>query len=165
MCVLIFCATFVWNISHSEKNRVRYDQKCISVFKWRARFSSQLLINLEFSRKTFEKYLNKKFNENPFKWINQPDAAISRVYYLSFRYSSTCFGHPHAHHQELNNCSIAVSGLPLERGGNSAVGRDRAGRNMLSCITTSNKPEKLLHLVGWFNWMYDDDDDSRTCKA
>jgi len=34
---------------------------------------------------------------------NQPDAAISRVYYLSFKYSSTCFGHPHAHHQELNN--------------------------------------------------------------
>jgi hypothetical protein len=25
----------------------------------------------------------------------------SQVYYLSFKYSSTCFGHPHAHHQEL----------------------------------------------------------------
>jgi hypothetical protein len=24
---------------------------------------------------------------------------------LTFIYSSTCFGHPHAHHQELNNCS------------------------------------------------------------
>jgi hypothetical protein len=24
---------------------------------------------------------------------------------LSFKYSSTCFGHPHAHHQELINCS------------------------------------------------------------
>jgi hypothetical protein len=23
------------------------------------------------------------------------------IYYLSFKYSSTCFGHPHAHHQEL----------------------------------------------------------------
>jgi len=33
-----------------------------------------------------------------FKWINQPDAAISQVYYLSFKYSSTRFGHPHAHH-------------------------------------------------------------------
>jgi hypothetical protein len=22
-----------------------------------------------------------------------------------FMYSSTCFGYPHAHHQELNNCS------------------------------------------------------------
>jgi len=23
-------------------------------------------------------------------------------------YSSTCFGHPHAHHQELNNCSNSL---------------------------------------------------------
>jgi hypothetical protein len=36
-----------------------------------------------------------------FNWINQPDAATSQVYYLSFKYSSTCFGHTHAHHQEL----------------------------------------------------------------
>jgi len=26
MCVLIFCTNFVWNISHSEKKWVRYDQ-------------------------------------------------------------------------------------------------------------------------------------------
>jgi hypothetical protein len=32
---------------------------------------------------------------------NQPDAATSQVYCLSFKYSSTCFWHPHAHHQEL----------------------------------------------------------------
>jgi len=43
-----------------------------------------------------------------FKWINQPAAATSHVYYLSFKYSSTCFGHPHAHHQELNNCSSSL---------------------------------------------------------
>jgi len=30
-----------------------------------------------------------------------PDAANSQVYYLSFKYSLTCFGHPHAQHQEL----------------------------------------------------------------
>ena len=40
-----------------------------------------------------------------FKQINQPDASISQIYCLSFKYSSTCFGHPHAHHQELINCS------------------------------------------------------------
>jgi len=40
--------------------------------------------------------------------INQLDAAISQVYYLSFKYSSTCFGHPYAHHQELNNCSSSL---------------------------------------------------------
>jgi hypothetical protein len=43
-----------------------------------------------------------------FKYINQPDATISRVYYLTFMYSSTCFRHPHAHHQELNNCSSSL---------------------------------------------------------
>ena len=32
MCVLIFCTTFVWNISHSKKNLARYGQKCISVY-------------------------------------------------------------------------------------------------------------------------------------
>jgi uncharacterized membrane protein len=40
-----------------------------------------------------------------FKYVNQIDAKISQVYYLTFMYSSTCFGHPHAHHQELKNCS------------------------------------------------------------
>jgi hypothetical protein len=34
-------------------------------------------------------------------WINQPDEATSLIYYLSFKYSSTYFGHPYAHHQEL----------------------------------------------------------------
>jgi len=32
MCVLIFCTTFVWNISHSKKNWRRYDEKCILIF-------------------------------------------------------------------------------------------------------------------------------------
>ena len=40
--------------------------------------------------------------------INQQlDATISQVYYLTFMYSSTCFGRPHAHHQELN-CSSGL---------------------------------------------------------
>jgi hypothetical protein len=44
------------------------------------------------------------------KLINQPDAANSQVYYeyLSFKYSSTCFNHPHAHHQELSNCCSSL---------------------------------------------------------
>jgi len=40
-------------------------------------------------------------SNDTFNWINQPDAANSHVYYLSFKYSSKCFAHPHAHHQEL----------------------------------------------------------------
>jgi len=30
---------------------------------------------------------------------HQLDSTISPVFYLTFIYSSTCFGHPHAHHQ------------------------------------------------------------------
>jgi hypothetical protein len=43
----------------------------------------------------------KRKETEGFNWVNQPDAATSQVYFLSFKYSSTCFGHPHAHHQEL----------------------------------------------------------------
>jgi hypothetical protein len=40
-------------------------------------------------------------HDHTFNWINQPDAETSQVYYLSFKCSSTCFGHPHAQNQEL----------------------------------------------------------------
>jgi hypothetical protein len=40
--------------------------------------------------------------------INQLDATISPVFYLTLIHSSTCFGRPHAHHQELNNCSSSL---------------------------------------------------------
>jgi len=43
----------------------------------------------------------KSAHHHTFNWINQPDAGNFQVYYLSFKYSSTCVGHPHAHHQEL----------------------------------------------------------------
>jgi hypothetical protein len=43
-----------------------------------------------------------------FKYINQLDATISQVYYLTFMYSSTCFGRPYAHHQEFNDCSSSL---------------------------------------------------------
>jgi len=46
--------------------------------------------------------------QHKFKQINQLDVKISQVYYLTFMYSSTCFGRPHAHHQELNNCSSSL---------------------------------------------------------
>jgi len=32
----------------------------------------------------------------------------SFFYYLSFKYNSACFGHPQAHHQELNNSSSSL---------------------------------------------------------
>jgi hypothetical protein len=50
----------------------------------------------------------KSVHHHTSNWINQQDVATSQVYYLSFKYSSTCFGRPHAHHQELNNCSRSL---------------------------------------------------------
>jgi len=55
----------------------------------------------------FVKYVSCKLRvcmsvyHHTFNWINKPDAANSQVYYLSFKYSSTCLGHSHTHHQEL----------------------------------------------------------------
>ena len=31
-----------------------------------------------------------------------------KFYYMTFMYSSGCFGYPHAHHQELNTCSSSL---------------------------------------------------------
>jgi hypothetical protein len=30
------------------------------------------------------------------------------IYYLTFIYTSTCFGRSHVHHQELNDCSSSL---------------------------------------------------------
>ena len=39
--------------------------KCKYFVMWSTRYSSQILMELEFSRKIFEKYSNMKFHENP----------------------------------------------------------------------------------------------------
>jgi len=42
-----------------------------------------------------------------FKYINQVDATVPRVYYLMFKCGSTCFGRLHAHHQEVTTALAA----------------------------------------------------------
>jgi len=32
MCIVIFSASFIWNVSLSKNNLARYDKKCILVF-------------------------------------------------------------------------------------------------------------------------------------
>jgi hypothetical protein len=60
MFVLIFGTTFVRNISHSEKNSVRYYHKCTQSNG----YSCQVLIKLEFPPPISEKSSNMKFKDN-----------------------------------------------------------------------------------------------------
>jgi hypothetical protein len=62
---LIFCTTFTWNISHSKKNWVRYNQKCILVFMGSSRYSCPILKKLEVFQHICEKHSNIKLHENP----------------------------------------------------------------------------------------------------
>jgi hypothetical protein len=69
MCVQISFTTFVWNISHSTKNWVRYHTRMYmymykGLYVKYPLFLSELM-NHEFSRQIFKKYSNNKFHENP----------------------------------------------------------------------------------------------------
>ena len=65
MCILVFFTNSVRNISHSKKNRGRYDTKCILVFMYSTRYSCTVLVELKYSRQIFEQTFNTKFHENP----------------------------------------------------------------------------------------------------
>ena len=65
MCVLIFSAAFVWNISDSEKNSASCYHKCENVFTSSTRCSCQILMKFKFSGHMFWKFSNIKFRENP----------------------------------------------------------------------------------------------------
>jgi hypothetical protein len=43
----------------------------------------------------------RKRTKIQFKEINQADATVSQVYYMTIMCHSTCFGRLHAHHQEF----------------------------------------------------------------
>jgi hypothetical protein len=64
-CVLIFSTTFIWNISHSQKNSARYCHKSENVFMWRARYFCRILKKLAFSWQVLEKVLKFKCHQNP----------------------------------------------------------------------------------------------------
>jgi len=91
ICVLIFSTTFVWNISHSKRNSVRY-YKCAQVFMYSTRYSCQIWMRAKSYQQIFEKYSNVKFYDNvscgswfvPHGWtdgqMNQQDEANNGVY-------------------------------------------------------------------------------------
>ena len=100
---------------------------------------------------------------------------------LTFIYSSTCFGRPHAHHQELNNCSsslwfylrsvvIAVLLVVVwpARTRTTALLSPRSNRKTRGCYCSCWAPDdgrqdarNMLDLVGDLFEFYDD---ARTYK-
>jgi hypothetical protein len=62
--VFISSTMFIWNISHSNKNRERYEQTCILVFVWSTLYSCSSLMKLEFSHKFFEKSQKSNLMKN-----------------------------------------------------------------------------------------------------
>jgi hypothetical protein len=49
-CVLIFPTTFIWNIFHSKKNRARYNQTFILVFRWSTLYVKYPLFLSDFNK-------------------------------------------------------------------------------------------------------------------
>jgi hypothetical protein len=102
-------------------------------------------------------YICESGQSSEFKWINQPDAAISQVYYMS---------HTALHVSGIfitiirsSTRSVAASGLPLGRGDSSAVGRVRADRpdhDQQHCYhhAPTGNQRLLLNLLSswWWAW-------------
>jgi hypothetical protein len=63
----IFCATFVWNILHSEKKWAGYYKKCIVLHVKYPLFLSDFNTNLIFS-KDFRKILEYQISWKPVQW-------------------------------------------------------------------------------------------------
>jgi hypothetical protein len=89
---------FSWNqfVSAVPRYVLSRNVVCVKILFEVFDFLLVITVMSRYSAGTGEQHWQTGFN-----WINQADAATSQVYYLSFKYSSTCFGHPHAHHQEL----------------------------------------------------------------
>jgi hypothetical protein len=66
MCVLIFSATFIWNIFYSKNNSTRYRHKCSKFFTQSTRYSCIILMKLEFWLQIFGKGSSIKFYQNLF---------------------------------------------------------------------------------------------------
>jgi hypothetical protein len=68
MCVLVFCTTFVWNISCSNQNGAGYYHKCMLVLMYSTDCSGQVLIKLVIFKQIFEKYSNVRYHKIPSNW-------------------------------------------------------------------------------------------------
>jgi len=68
MCVSNFFTRFVWNVSHSNKNWARYDQKCISIFMYSTRHSCKGLMKIEIFPTDFQNTLKYQISCKSIQW-------------------------------------------------------------------------------------------------
>ena len=127
MCVLIFCTNFVWNISHSKENSVRWDTKNVY---WSLREMTVIIF-----RFSWKLHFLDGFSKNPYLWnfmklhpvsaqlsydegqtdrhdqanlSNWPTWCTNASFIISLLYSSTCFEHCCAHHQEVKTVLYSI---------------------------------------------------------
>ena len=127
-----FLYNFVWKMSYSKKNWVRYDQKCQVLFTYHTRYSSPILIKLEFSGLFFFnnaqlsslKKIRPMFHAG--RRTDRHDEANSHTFLLSTpnklqRYTIFLIiinalhvsGGFSAHHQELKNYTHSIGYIKL----------------------------------------------------
>jgi hypothetical protein len=90
-----------------------------------------------------EKTLNKNMSLQQAKLmiqINQQDATVSQVYYLTFMCGSTCFGRLSAHHQE-STTALEASGFTAEAW---RLERCWSWSGRLTCQTTTKAPSAVV---------------------
>jgi len=81
-CVFWFYLQFfcMWNISHSNNNWARYDQKCKLVCVWIIRYSCHMVMELEIFSTDFRKILKYQISWKSVEWgLNFPMRTYGRT--------------------------------------------------------------------------------------
>ena len=116
MCVLTSSEPFIWNISHSKKQWASYGIKYTLGFMQGTHYFCYILMRLEFSRQTSDKFSDIIFHENPFSesrvvQCGRTDRHASRHDEANRRFSQFC--ESSYKHFNLFACVLAYIQIPI----------------------------------------------------